>query len=222
MDKLYTNVEYFTSLISFLSSYSGSNIIIDDGYNLTYITNININNSFINLNLDKIPVTITLENSLLIVNENTQINGINFKNNNTLVLQNGTLIEILEANLSGNLTLITNQTEGNVTIMKYGNRTGTFENLDVKGIDNCTSAQPIYSETQLTVAFSVKQDCPKKEIDDYLIYIIIGVIGFVVILIIIAVIIIFKVQWVRKRIFPHRDKTYYNRRVNSDYLQKST
>ena len=214
------NYSYFQPLLVFYGIYTNLNITIDDTY--TFNNNIFINDSFINLNITNVPVIIDIQYSTLNILNNVTIYAINFTGYNLLCLNNSITI-LTTANFSGNLSLyIPSNYTGNVTIIKYNNSIGEFDHIIVNGINNCTKYKSNYLKSELIITFEIKDSCvqnDKKE-DNMILYIALGIVVFLVLSGIIITIIILKVRYFHERVFPHRNRTFYQRQI-IDY-NKST
>lgn len=215
------NLTYFQPLLVEYGDYIGSNVTINNNFNFTQ--NLIINMSNMDINISNIPVNITLQDSNIILYQDINIKGIDFQGNNTII--GNSSIFVNDVNFSGLLTLDLNTTfirTESQTIMRYNNSNGVFTDIKVNNIDNCTKLVPKYTENQLSILFKVKYSCQDTISsggipDNILYYIVIPIVVILVILSIIIVILIVKVPSIRNRVFPHRDKLFYNRnKQNND------
>jgi hypothetical protein len=207
---------YFDPLISYYGNYNVGTITLDGNFNLSN-SNLNFNNAYVNITLVDIPIDTSVQDSTLLLNNDVSIKNIQFVGENQLILNNQSIINTSTADFSGNLTISISSTipdNSNLTIIKYSNHTGEFDNLIIQNISNCTNYRVEYTKSALVAFFQVNTTCNSPGGNTLFLYIIIPVIVFLVISTIIIVIVIFKVRKCRREVLPHRDRTMFKSKSN--------
>jgi len=209
--EVFKNIKYFepnpddydfSPLLKYYNIYINTSLIID--LNTIFISNyLVINNSFANINLTLIPIYLNIINSsTLFINEKVDVKGLSFSGNNTFNLIKTLTVNVNgSANFSGNLTINSQN-----ILITYFNHTGEFDNVVLNNKTLCKS-QIIYTQSQLMIL--TRDECTDNTNTNTntILYIVIPII-LVIIIIIIAVVLL-KVKLFRKKLFPHRDRTFF-------------
>jgi len=211
--EVFKNIEYlnhydFSPLLNYYNIYINTTININN-YTIFNSNFIVVNNSFANITIKKfIPIYIKIINSNIIASD-VKIEGISFSGNNTLNLLgsfdvNGT------ANFSGNINININNNVSSIILITYLNHTGEFSNITINNISACKF---IYAESQLMILTRDECSTDRGDSNDkgngntIILYIVIPI--TVVVIIIIISIVLLKVKLFRKKLFPHRDRTFF-------------
>lgn len=218
IDKLsqYVSPGYFDPLLRYFGKYINSNLSLVSNFNFT--TNLTISNSTLSINVMQVPVSLNINNSLLILPPNDiQVQGINFTGNNTLRVGTGVLT-IISANLGGTLS-IQGEIKNGTVIMGYTNYSGTFESVNINiNSSECDKCKDCDSDSGCECDYTLKYDTNRLVVllnedvsecggtDMILMLIIVSICMGIIIILLITIIIIFNVEWCKKRIFPHRDR----------------
>lgn len=216
--------DYFDSLLDYYQNIDSKTINIDEIFIIPIGNIVNLNNSFITINISQVPLGINIENSILIISKPVTIESLNISGNNTWILNETSGSNILindTATLSGNLIVfgLNNYTQ-NYTLLQYKNVSQKFDNITIQNISDCIQTTPDYQQYKLVILFSVLPECQSiynnssninesLSTEQLLYYIILPLLFFLIIVAVVVSIVLLKVKYFRKKVFPHKDKAYF-------------
>lgn len=184
--KLYTNINNITSQEKNWPFYESKNNTNDISYvegNLTFNGKINI-----------------IHNISVSINGNLDINTNLILNKTDTININGKL------SVGGNLTIYTNSTK-NIILFKFNETNNkTFDDVQVISDNKLCNEHLEYSKHTIILAFDPLDKCEEDNLTSYIIIISVCL-GIFVIFLVTSLVLVFKF---REKIFPYRDKEYYD------------